>query len=85
MATIRLTSKRQATLPKALCEELNLQPGDSLVVERSSIEGEDVWVLRPAGGNLPEWIGALSKYAPGKKHDMTSIRESMEKVRRDER
>jgi len=85
MSTIRLTAKRQATFPKALCEELNVQPGDSLVVQRSSIEGEDVWVLRPADRSVPDWIGALRRYAAGKRHDMPSIRRSIEKARRDER
>ena len=84
MSTIRLTSKRQATLPKALCEDMNVRAGDSLFVERALIEGEDVWVLRPAREDLPGWIGALRKYATGKKHDMASVRRSIEKAKRDE-
>jgi len=64
MSTIRLTAKRQATFPKALCEELNVQPGDSLVVQRSSIEGEDVWVLRPADRSIAEVCsGQEARYA----------------------
>ena len=83
MPTIKLTSKRQATLPKALCDELNVGPGDSLIAERSSIDGKDVWVLRPANQELPDWIGSLQKYAADKSHDMTSIRRSIEQAQRD--
>ncbi len=30
--TVRLTSKRQATLPLQLCEELGVKPGDEIYI-----------------------------------------------------
>ena len=82
MPTIKLTSKRQVTLPKALCEDMDIRAGDSLFVERALLDGGEVWVLRPAKGNSASWIGALSDYAAGKKHDMASVRQSVGKARR---
>jgi len=73
MSIIRITSKRQATLPKALCDEMGVQPGDSLSVERST-DG-DAWVIRPIdSSHVPKWVGSLRRYAKGKSHDMDSIR-----------
>ncbi|MDI6711413.1 MAG: AbrB/MazE/SpoVT family DNA-binding domain-containing protein [Thermoanaerobacterales bacterium] len=34
MAIVKLSSKRQLTLPAKLCRELGLQAGDRLVIER---------------------------------------------------
>lgn len=39
MAVIRLTANRQATLPKQLCEEMSLRPGDALVVGQRLVDG----------------------------------------------
>lgn len=77
--TIKLTSKRQATLPKSLCDELGLVPGDEIRIERREIEGEVVWVLRQ---NEPDtsWIGSLARYAKGKRHDLRTIRTSIGKA-----
>ena len=79
---IRLTSKRQATLPKALCDEMHLQPGDTLTVNARTIDGEKVWLLKPVRREIPSWFGILNKYAKGKKHDMDSIRAGVEKARK---
>jgi bifunctional DNA-binding transcriptional regulator/antitoxin component of YhaV-PrlF toxin-antitoxin module len=75
LSTIKLTSKRQATLPKSLCDELGLAPGDEI----REIGDEAVWVLRQ---NAPDtsWIGALSRYAKGKRHDPKSLRASIGKA-----
>ena len=77
--TIKLTSRRQATLPKSLCDELGWVPGDEIRIERREIEGEAVWVLRQ---NEPDtsWIGSLGRYAKGKQHDLQSIRASIGKA-----
>lgn len=91
MTTVKITSKRQATLPKALCDEMRVQPGDSLIVERRRIENEDAWVIRPAPGsgegglNRFGWVGSLKRYAVGKSHDMASVRRSIEESRRGEK
>ena len=82
MSIIRITSKRQATLPKALCDEMGVQPGDSLSAERLSTEEGDTWVLRPVdSARKPGWVGSLRRYAAGKSHDMESIRRSIEEGR----
>ncbi len=82
MTAIRLTAKRQATLPKALCDELHLKPGDALVLESREIDGEKVWLLKPQSDTPPEWFGRLRKYAAEKSFDMDSIRASIAKGRR---
>ncbi len=81
MATIRLTSKRQATLPKALCDEMRLRPGDALRVTPRAVGGERVWCLEPLRRAEETWFGRLQKYARGKSHDMSDIRRSIEKAR----
>ncbi|MBI4309169.1 MAG: AbrB/MazE/SpoVT family DNA-binding domain-containing protein [Candidatus Omnitrophica bacterium] len=74
--TIRMTSKRQATFPAELCEDMGISPGDELIVEHKLIKGELVWVLKSAGNKL-EWMGALRKYAQNRSHDMDDIRRSV--------
>ena len=78
MARIRLTSKRQATLPVALCDELRVGPGDELLLERRALDGETLWVLRPARADLA-WFGSLRRWAKGKSHDPRRIRKSIER------
>ena len=74
---MKITSKRQATLPARLCEELGLRPGDRLRVERKVVNGETLWVIRP---NRPNWAfyGSARKYARGKTHALSAIRRSIE-------
>ncbi len=84
MSYIKITSKRQATLPKALCEELNVEPGDNLMVVRKTFEGQTFWCLQPVQGVATPWFGSLNKYAIGKSHDLDDIRESLDKHRRDD-
>ena len=85
MALIRLTSKRQATLPRQLCEEMRLRAGDSLIVDARVIGGERVWLLKPADKVETPWFARLKRYAPGKSHELVTIRSSVEKARRDGR
>ncbi len=81
MAAIKITAKRQATLPKKLCEDMNLQPGDALIVDARIVDGEKVWVLKPAAEVETPWFGRLRRYAKGKRHDMKSIRKSVAEAR----
>jgi len=85
MTLIRLTAKRQATLPKRLCEEMSLRPGDALVVDEKMIDGKRVWLLSPADRIETPWFGCLKRYGIGKRHDMQSVRGSIAKARRDGR
>lgn len=75
---IRLTAKRQATLPAALCEELGVGPGDTLTLERRELEGEPVWILRAPKPDW-SWLGAARAYAEGKSHDWEEIERSIER------
>ncbi|MBF0244915.1 MAG: AbrB/MazE/SpoVT family DNA-binding domain-containing protein [Planctomycetes bacterium] len=78
MATVKLTSKRQATLPSQLCEEMGVHPGDDLLVEPKVINGDRFWILKPEK-STDDWMGALRSYAKGKSHDMEDIRSSIGK------
>jgi AbrB family looped-hinge helix DNA binding protein len=81
MTAIKITAKRQATLPKKLCEEMNLQPGDALIVDSRIVDGEKVWVIKPAAEVETPWFGTLRHYAEGKQHNMKSIRKSVAEAR----
>lgn len=85
MTLIRLTAKRQATLPRQLCEEMRLRAGDSLVVDARVVDGERVWLLKPADRIETPWFARLKRYAKAKRHDLASVRRSVEKARRDGR
>ena len=75
MHVVTITTKRQATLPAALCKELGLAPGVKVGVERRLIGKETVWVLK---GPSPDWswVGSLRQYARGKSHRVSDIRRS---------
>jgi bifunctional DNA-binding transcriptional regulator/antitoxin component of YhaV-PrlF toxin-antitoxin module len=83
MAAIRLTTKRQATLPRAVCDELNVHPGDEILLERRVFAGETLWTMRPRKIDW-SWIGAAAVPA-NIKHDMTAIRASIARGRKRER
>ncbi len=79
MSVIKITSKRQATLPKALCDELGVEAGSELRVEKELLNGDMIWVLRP-NSSRSKWFGSLRKYAKGKSHNMRDIRSSIGKA-----
>ena len=76
MFTVKLTSKRQATFPVALCKELGLEPGDTLVLERRTIEGEPAWLLRAPRPDW-SWAASLREYSEGKTHGWKEIEASI--------
>ena len=71
-----ITSKRQATLPAALCEEIGLRPGSWVVLQRRVLDGERVWVLRSRKPDW-SWIGAARRYAKGKSHRWADVKRSI--------
>ena len=76
--TIKLTAKRQATFPSELCRDLDLHPGDRLILERRQIDGAPAWVLRHTSEDrASSWFGALRRFASGKSHAMEDIRQSV--------
>jgi bifunctional DNA-binding transcriptional regulator/antitoxin component of YhaV-PrlF toxin-antitoxin module len=78
MKDVMITSKRQATLPAALCRELGVGPGDRVRVERRLVDGEKVWILR--GRQLDwSWHGAARRHARGKSHAWSKIQRSIER------
>jgi len=78
MASLKITTKRQATLPAALCDELGVKPGDRIEAKRRIVGGETVWVLR---GPKPDWswFGAARKYAKGKSHRWEDVQRSIDR------
>jgi len=78
--TVKLTSKRQATFPVQLCQELGVTAGDDLILERKKIDNEIAWLLRSGKKIESKWFGGLRKYAAGKDHDMEAIRSSIGKT-----
>jgi bifunctional DNA-binding transcriptional regulator/antitoxin component of YhaV-PrlF toxin-antitoxin module len=82
MPIIKLTSKRQATFPKQLCEELGVHSGDGIEVSRRNVNGKTVWCLMRTETERPRWFGKFRKYAVGKSHAMKDIRASIERARK---
>lgn len=80
MPAIKLTAKRQGTFPKALCDELQVGPGDKLLLEPRVIDGETVWVLRPKASDW-SWVGSV-KVPANASHDMDDIRASIARGRK---
>ena len=65
---IKMTTKRQATFPRQLCEEMRLEPGHAIQVEPATLDGRRVWVLSapPEQPNM-DWVGSLRRHATGSK------------------
>ena len=79
MSAIKLTSKRQTTLPRALCRELNLVSGDLLNVEKRVVDGVAVWCLIPPRKTHLACFGALRRAARGKAHSGKALRKAIAK------
>ena len=79
MSKIKLTSKRQATFPAKVCQELGVVPGDELELSAAEVGGEKVWLLKPASKPPFKWIGSLNRYASnaGGDHSMEGIRKNV--------
>lgn len=80
--TVKLTSKRQATFPASVCEQLGLQPGDEIQLRPKVENGEQFWVIQKSDKPQRPWLGALRAYAENvDTHSMETIRESIAKGR----
>ena len=77
MVTIKLTSKRQATFPKQLCEDLDLNPGDEIEIEQVRRNNQKVWVIKKKAPDL-SWVGCFKGYANKKDNSWESIQKSIE-------
>lgn len=74
MLKVKLSSKRQATFPKRVCDSLGIKPGDDLILDSRMEGNKEVWVMKPVKDTQFPWFGCFKDYAKGKKHDMDSIR-----------
>jgi bifunctional DNA-binding transcriptional regulator/antitoxin component of YhaV-PrlF toxin-antitoxin module len=83
MPTIKLTTKRQATLPRDLCEELGVHPGDEIALEQRVLGGETLWIMRPHKVDW-SWLGSAASPANAS-HDMAAVRASIARGRKRER
>lgn len=83
MPKIKLTSKRQATFPAKVCEDLGVAPGDELEIRAEKVKGKQVWVINPATPPRQQWIGSLKRYSSAAKgdHSMKAVRKSIAKNR----
>ena len=81
MLKIKVSLKRQATLPKQVCESLGIQPGDEIILDRRVESEEVMWILKASKGLDRPWLGSLRKFGHGKSHDMDEIRGSITKGR----
>ncbi|TQE95335.1 MAG: AbrB/MazE/SpoVT family DNA-binding domain-containing protein [Spiribacter salinus] len=78
MGTIKITAKRQATIPAEVCDELGIQPGDSVSLTPIIINDQRVWVMAPKTSAKVDWswIGQ-AKVNETKSHDIEDIRASI--------
>lgn len=84
MLKVKLSSKRQATFPKRVCDTLGVGPGDEIILDRRIEADKEVWFLRSAKPQNREWLGCLSAYGHGKSFDMDDIRASIARGRKAE-
>lgn len=82
MLKVKLSSKRQATFPRDVCDALGLQPGDEIMLEARKDDDVESWTLRPAKARSRPWLHRLKSYAPDKDHSMESIRASIARKRK---
>jgi bifunctional DNA-binding transcriptional regulator/antitoxin component of YhaV-PrlF toxin-antitoxin module len=80
---VKITSKRQATLPRQLCDEMRLSPGDSIEVEPIVHNGERMWVMRPIHDPDLSFFGCLRGHAKKTPVDMDRIRDDIVKAMRE--
>ncbi len=80
MSTIKITAKRQTVLPKLLCEDMHVGPGDHLEVELVEVDGERLWALKPARKPELPAFGMLRKYVKDKLPDWEQTRRRLDEA-----
>lgn len=82
MLKVKVSSKRQVTFPKQVCESLGIHPGDEILLQRQMVSGEEVWFLKPANEKTRSWLGSLREYGRNKAHGMEAVRDSIARGRK---
>ena len=85
MLKVKVSSKRQVTFPKQVCESLGIQAGDEILLERDVRFNQEVWYLKPAHEETRSWQGSLREYAGNKGHSMDAVRDSIARGRNSKR
>jgi len=81
-STIKLTTKRQATFPAKVCEQLGLKPGDEIDLKPRVDNGKQLWVLQKRCTPPRPWLGSLRAYAKNASgHSIKSMRDSIVRSR----
>ena len=85
MLKVKVSSKRQVTFPKQVCESLGIQSGDEILLERDVKSNQEIWYLKPAREETRSWLGSLREYASNKSHSMGAVRDSIARGRSSKR
>ena len=81
MLKVKVSSKRQVTFPKQVCESLGIQSGDEILLDRDVKCNQEVWYLKAAREETRSWMGSLREYARNKGHSMNAVRDSIARGR----
>ncbi|MHC4886939.1 MAG: AbrB/MazE/SpoVT family DNA-binding domain-containing protein [Planctomycetota bacterium] len=84
MSVVKVSARRQAVLPKQLCEEMQIGAGDSIEVEPITHGGETLWAIRPLPTRDLSAVGSLKKYARKRQAGAEAVRESIVKRMKEE-
>ena len=74
MISTRVSSKGQITLPKKICQALQVKPGDRVCFEI----GDKAVLVRPIGSRARALAGGLRRYG-GAKASVGAVRETVKK------
>mgnify|MGYP001327721884 CR=1 FL=1 len=77
MLKLKVSTGRRVTLPKQLCESLEISPGDILQLQRVIKDEREFWRLTRERKPERPWLGSLRKYATGKGHGTKAIQDSI--------
>jgi bifunctional DNA-binding transcriptional regulator/antitoxin component of YhaV-PrlF toxin-antitoxin module len=71
---MKVTAKRQVTLPAETCEAIGVEPDDVIALESRVEDGERSWGLRPTPGRARSWVGCLARHSRlVRSHAMTAV------------
>lgn len=77
MLKVRVSSKRQVTFPKRVCDALGIRKGDEILLDRHVENGQEVWYLKSDRKETRPWLGSLQAFARNKDNSMDAVRKSI--------